>query len=87
VIAFHSLEDRLVKSFIQREAATCICPPEQPVCTCDHQPRVRKITKRPIRPSAGEIATNPRGRSAVLRVAERIDDRVLSQPPAGERSD
>jgi 16S rRNA (cytosine1402-N4)-methyltransferase len=83
VIAFHSLEDRLVKSFIQRESATCICPPEQPVCTCDHHPRLRKITRKPVRPSAAEIARNPRSRSAILRVAERIDD---ASTTAGERS-
>jgi 16S rRNA (cytosine1402-N4)-methyltransferase len=83
VIAFHSLEDRLVKSFIQRESATCICPPEQPVCTCDHHPRLRKISKKPVRPSAAEIARNPRSRSAVLRVAERLEDVSIT---AGERS-
>lgn len=72
VIAFHSLEDRIVKSFIQRESATCICPPEQPVCTCDHRPRLRKIGGRPIRPAPAEVTANPRGRSAVLRIAERL---------------
>ncbi|HET8523357.1 MAG TPA: 16S rRNA (cytosine(1402)-N(4))-methyltransferase RsmH, partial [Thermomicrobiales bacterium] len=83
VIAFHSLEDRLVKSFIQRESATCVCPPGQPVCTCGHQPRLRKITKKPVRPGSAEIARNPRARSAILRVAERIDDVSTT---AGERS-
>jgi 16S rRNA (cytosine1402-N4)-methyltransferase len=74
VISFHSLEDRIVKRFIQREAATCICPPEQPVCTCGHQPRLRAVG-RPIKPGAAEVAANPRSRSAILRVAERLPDR------------
>ena len=73
VIAFHSLEDRIVKQFIQRESATCICPPEQPVCTCGHQPRLRPLT-RAVKPSTEEMARNPRSRSAVLRVAERLSD-------------
>ena len=72
VIAFHSLEDRIVKRFIERESATCVCPPEVPVCVCGHQPRLRKITRRAIRPSAEEMDANPRARSATLRVAERI---------------
>jgi 16S rRNA (cytosine1402-N4)-methyltransferase len=74
VIAFHSLEDRLVKRFIERESATCICPPEAPVCTCEHRPRLRKVTRRAVRPEAAEMARNPRARSAVLRVAERLSD-------------
>jgi 16S rRNA (cytosine1402-N4)-methyltransferase len=72
VIAFHSLEDRLVKRFIERESATCVCPPQAPICTCGQRPRLRKVTRRAIRPDAAEIAANPRARSAVLRVAERI---------------
>lgn len=71
VIAFHSLEDRLVKQAIAREAATCVCPPGQPVCTCGHQPRLRRIGK-PVRPGANEIEHNPRSRSAIMRVAERL---------------
>jgi 16S rRNA (cytosine1402-N4)-methyltransferase len=71
VISFHSLEDRIVKRFIQRESARCICPPEQPVCTCNHVPRLLPVGKA-IRPRADEIAVNPRSRSAVLRVAERL---------------
>ncbi len=71
IISFHSLEDRIVKQFIQREATTCICPPEQPVCTCDHQPRLRALT-RAVKPSPEEVKRNPRSRSAVLRVAERL---------------
>ena len=72
VIAFHSLEDRLVKQFFRREAAACLCPPGTPVCTCGHRPRLRLLTPRPVRPSAEEIARNPRSRSARLRAAERI---------------
>lgn len=72
VISFHSLEDRLVKQFMQREARDCICPPEQPVCTCQHQRSV-KIIQRLHRPVAAEIEENPRARSARLRVAEKIN--------------
>ena len=71
VIAFHSLEDRIVKQFIASEAATCICPPEQPICTCHHQPRLRKIGSS-RKPSAQEQSANPRSRSAIMRVAERL---------------
>jgi 16S rRNA (cytosine1402-N4)-methyltransferase len=71
VISFHSLEDRIVKRFIARESTRCVCPPEQPVCTCDHRPRLRPIG-RAIRPSPEEVAANPRSRSAILRVAERV---------------
>ena len=74
VIAFHSLEDRQVNRFMERESATCVCPPELPICMCDHQPRLQRVTRRAVRPSAGEAAANPRARSAVLRVAERLPD-------------
>lgn len=82
VIAFHSLEDRLVKRFIERESSTCICPPKLPVCACDHRPRLRKITRRAVRPGDAELATNPRARSAVLRVAERLPDIDLGEANA-----
>ncbi|MGC9359806.1 MAG: 16S rRNA (cytosine(1402)-N(4))-methyltransferase RsmH [Anaerolineae bacterium] len=72
VIAFHSLEDRIVKQFIRREASDCICPPRLPVCVCGHTATLRPMTKKPVRPSAEEVARNPRSRSARLRVAERI---------------
>jgi len=74
VIAFHSLEDRIVKRFVERESAGCVCPPEIPVCVCDHRPRLRKVTRRPVRPDTTEMDANPRARSAVLRVAERLAD-------------
>jgi 16S rRNA (cytosine1402-N4)-methyltransferase len=74
VIAFHSLEDRIVKRFIERESAECLCPQEVPVCVCGHRPRLQKITRRAVRPDAAEMDANPRARSAVLRVAERLAD-------------
>lgn len=72
VITFHSVEDRIVKQFIQHEAKGCICPPEIPVCRCGHQPRLKSIFKKPLTASDREVAQNPRARSAKLRVAERI---------------
>jgi 16S rRNA (cytosine1402-N4)-methyltransferase len=72
VISFHSLEDRIVKQFVHREAADCICAPEQPVCTCDHQARLRPVSRKPVTADAAEVARNPRARSAKLRVAERL---------------
>lgn len=70
VISFHSLEDRIVKQFFRQESRDCICPPEQPVCTCRHKATVDIITKRPIVPNLSEIDANPRARSAKLRVVE-----------------
>jgi 16S rRNA (cytosine1402-N4)-methyltransferase len=71
-ISFHSLEDRLVKSFFNVESKDCICPPQQPVCTCGHRATLRTITHRPVRPSEEEVAANPRARSARLRVAQKL---------------
>ncbi|RPJ50188.1 MAG: 16S rRNA (cytosine(1402)-N(4))-methyltransferase RsmH, partial [Chloroflexi bacterium] len=73
VIAFHSLEDRIVKQYFRRESRDCICPPEQPVCTCGHKAILTEINRRPVEAAAEEIAQNPRARSARLRVAEKID--------------
>lgn len=72
VIAFHSLEDRMVKRFMRRESRDCICPPGQPVCTCGHVAQLRLVTRRPLRPEEREVRRNPRARSARLRVAERL---------------
>lgn len=72
VIAFHSLEDRIVKEFMRSEATDCICPPRQPVCTCGHRATLRIVARKAIRAGAAEVAANPRSRSAVLRVAEKI---------------
>jgi len=72
VISFHSLEDRQVKEFIRRESRDCVCPPEQPLCTCGHHATLRMLTRKPLRPDEAEIRRNPRARSARLRVAERL---------------
>lgn len=72
VIAFHSLEDRIVKRFFRRESQDCICPPRLPVCACDHEAQLEEISRRPIRPSEAEREENPRSRSAKLRVAEKL---------------
>jgi 16S rRNA (cytosine1402-N4)-methyltransferase len=74
VISFHSLEDRLVKQFVEWESAQCVCPPGTPICVCGHRPRLRKVTKRAVRAGSTEVAANPRARSANLRVAERLPD-------------
>ena len=70
VITFHSLEDRIVKQFFKQESTDCLCPTEQPFCTCQHHATLRLITKKPITAAESEIAVNPRARSAKLRVAE-----------------
>lgn len=71
VIAFHSLEDRIVKRFMRRESKDCVCPRELPICTCDHEASLNVITRKPIRPTEEEVEVNPRSRSARLRIAER----------------
>lgn len=72
VIAYHSAEDRIVKHGFREAARDCVCPPEVPVCVCDHRARLRVLTRRPVTPTEAEIAANPRARSAKLRAAERI---------------
>ena len=69
VISFHSLEDRIVKQFLREKERGCTCPPDFPVCVCGHEPELRAIERRPVRPSAAEIAANPRSSSARLRAA------------------
>jgi 16S rRNA (cytosine1402-N4)-methyltransferase len=72
VISYHSLEDRIVKQYIQRESRDCICPSAQPVCTCDHKATLRPVTRGALMPTAEEVAANPRSRSAKLRAAELL---------------
>jgi 16S rRNA (cytosine1402-N4)-methyltransferase len=71
VISYHSLEDRIVKQFMQHEAKDCICPPEAPACNCHHTASLKLINKKVITPSVEEVSHNPRSRSAKLRIAER----------------
>ena len=72
VISYHSIEDREVKRFMKTGANPCICPPDLPVCRCGRKPVIKIITKKPVKPSAEEVNRNPRARSALLRVGERI---------------
>jgi 16S rRNA (cytosine1402-N4)-methyltransferase len=71
-ISFHSLEDRLVKRFLAARARGCICPPELPVCVCGHEPEAELINRRAVAPTPGEVASNPRSKSAHLRVARKL---------------
>jgi 16S rRNA (cytosine1402-N4)-methyltransferase len=72
VLSYHSLEDRIVKRFLDVERKGCICPPELPVCVCGRSPRLRLVTRPSLTPTDAEIAENPRARSARLRAAERL---------------
>ncbi|GMQ93469.1 MAG: 16S rRNA (cytosine(1402)-N(4))-methyltransferase RsmH [Acidimicrobiia bacterium] len=72
VMAYHSLEDRIVKRAMNDRALGCTCPPDLPVCVCGAEPDVRILTRKPIRPTTEEIGQNPRARSALLRVAEKV---------------
>jgi 16S rRNA (cytosine1402-N4)-methyltransferase len=72
VLSYHSLEDRIVKRFIQAERRGCVCPPQLPVCVCGRNPRLRLVTNPSLTPTPDEIAANPRARSARLRAAERL---------------
>ncbi len=74
-ISFHSLEDRRVKRFLADRAKGCICPPDLPVCGCGREPEAELLTRRAVAPTPGEIAANPRARSAHLRAARKLDDK------------
>jgi 16S rRNA (cytosine1402-N4)-methyltransferase len=67
VIAYHSLEDRMVKNAFRDWSRACVCPPGLPICTCRGEPLGKTLTRKPVRPSEGEIEDNPRARSARLR--------------------
>ena len=68
---YESLEDRIIKETYRDLTGGCTCPPDFPVCVCGHKPQIQILTKKPILPSAAELAVNPRSRSAKLRVAEK----------------
>jgi 16S rRNA (cytosine1402-N4)-methyltransferase len=72
VLAYHSLEDRIVKRFLAAERRGCTCPPSFPVCRCGRLPRLRPVGRQPTVPTEAETAANPRARSARLRAAERL---------------
>jgi len=72
-IAFHSLEDRRVKRFLADRARGCICPPDLPICGCGRVPEAELITRRAVAPTPGEIASNPRSKSAHLRAARKLE--------------
>jgi 16S rRNA (cytosine1402-N4)-methyltransferase len=73
VISFHSLEDRIVKRFLRAEERGCTCPPDFPICVCGHEPALRALSRRPVKPSPGELAANPRAASARLRAAVKTE--------------
>jgi 16S rRNA (cytosine1402-N4)-methyltransferase len=72
-ISFHSLEDRRVKRFLAERARGCICPPQFPVCVCGHEPEAELLSRRAIAPTPGEVASNPRSKSAHLRAARKLE--------------
>ena len=72
VITYHSLEDRIVKRFFREESISCVCPPNVIVCDCGHQPLMKVLTKKVVKPTVGEVKNNFRSRSAKLRVAQKL---------------
>jgi 16S rRNA (cytosine1402-N4)-methyltransferase len=74
VIAFHSLEDRIVKEFMRRMSSPCVCPPGLPVCRCGQRRRLRLVQRKAFQPTEAEVSANPRARSARLRAAERVEE-------------
>lgn len=73
VISYHSLEDRIVKRVFGQMSKGCVCPPDLPVCACGHVPIIEVKTRRALKASEDEVARNPRARSALMRVAQRLD--------------
>jgi 16S rRNA (cytosine1402-N4)-methyltransferase len=73
VISFHSLEDRIVKHFLREKERGCTCPPDFPICVCGHEPELRAIERRPVRPGQAELSANPRSASARLRAAVKAE--------------
>ena len=72
VITFHSLEDRMVKQYFKTESTHCLCPPGIPQCVCGHKAILKLVTRKPVTASNEEMASNPRSRSAKLRVAQKL---------------
>ena len=82
VIAFHSLEDRIVKQRFRTCASACICPPKTPICICGHKPSLQILTKRPVVPDVSAVRHNPRARSAKLRVARKLQSEIKKKSAA-----
>jgi 16S rRNA (cytosine1402-N4)-methyltransferase len=74
VLAFHSLEDRIVKQRLKTLEKGCTCPPQLPQCVCGQEPQLRILTKKVVRPTAEEVAANPKARSTRLRAAEKLEN-------------
>ncbi|MDQ6993098.1 MAG: 16S rRNA (cytosine(1402)-N(4))-methyltransferase RsmH [Mariprofundus sp.] len=74
VISFHSGEDRRIRDLIESHVHACICPPQMPICVCGKKPTMRWLQKKPLRASEQELETNPRSRSSMLRVAQRLSE-------------
>lgn len=72
IISFHSLEDRIVKQEFRNLSTGCTCPKDFPVCVCGNKPKIKEISRKPILPTNEELSSNPRSRSAKLRIAEKI---------------
>jgi len=81
VISFHSLEDRTVKRFMRDQANPCLCPPDLGTCACGRKPMLMLERKRAVMPSAEEVESNPRARSARMRVAVRTDESWGAERP------
>lgn len=79
VITFHSLEDRIVKNCFREEAKDCICPPQLPICRCEHSSRVELINRKPVLPCEEELNENPRSRSAKLRGVRKKDTHLIEK--------
>ena len=82
-ISFHSLEDRRVKRFLVERSRGCICPPDLPVCGCGRTPEAELLTRRAVAPTPGEVAHNPRAKSAHLRGARKLPE---PEPGPGEEA-
>lgn len=74
VITFHSLEDRIVKNRMKSWAHGCVCPPDFPICVCGNKPKAKLLKRKATEPSAEEVSSNPRSRSAKLRVCEKLNN-------------
>ena len=73
VITFHSLEDRLTKSFLRDKEIGCTCPKEFPICVCGKKPKMQSVIRKPLEAGEAELEANPRARSAKLRVSEKTE--------------